>query len=167
MAEAVALAASLTALGGVAIAATKFAIVLQEVANDVRSAKEEIVNFLVVIKSFETLIGLARISLDRQFKKQNQSPVICYINDFNVMDDLVEQSKSVKRYMKKTTPKMKRLPSNIDFFTSFKWAMRKSKILALGPQMESVKTSLIIIMAIVKMEQVQQEPQSEEAVEEM
>ena len=120
-----------------------------------------------MIKSFESLIGLACTSLDRQFKNTSRSPVICYIDDFKVMDDLVRQSKNVKRHMKRATPKMKRLPSNIDFFTEVKWALGKSKILALGPQIESVKTSLILIMTIVKMEQVQQEPQSDEAAKEM
>jgi hypothetical protein len=167
MGEVIGLAASLIALGGVAVTAAKVSIIMVEIANDVKWARDDILMFGYASKSFASLLKLSRDELHHQFNNPNLSPVVRRIKDSNVMGDLVRQAKLLKERIKELTPKIKGLPSSIGIVTTLKWTFQKSRVLALAPHMKGIETSLNLIMAIVKLEQVQQVAPSDQALRTM
>jgi hypothetical protein len=64
-------------------------------------------------------------------------------------------------------PRIKSLTSSISLKTKLKWLFRRTEVEALGPKMESVKTSLNLIMTIVTLETVSQKDFSKEVKREM
>lgn len=168
MAEGIALAASITALVGVAGTAAKVSKSLIRAARDIKYADEDIHKFAVDIRTFASIIKIAHHVLHRRVSNPNLSEVLEYLDRFKVLDDLLGKSQNIEDSMKKVKPKIKSLVSSVGLWTRVKWLFfNKDEILKFGPQMESVKTSLIIIMDIVKMDEINRVPQTDETREEM
>lgn len=57
--------------------------------------------------------------------------------------------------------------SDIKLFTKIKWIFRKGEVKALRPEMESLKSSLQLLIHCIMLEEMQQEEMADETREEM
>lgn len=172
MMEVIGLAASIVAIGQAAEMALNMSRSMRTLARRLRAAQSEIQRFAKDIEIFSSVIGAAYFSLYSHCgTEKTPSPVLRYIDRSKVLDQLVEQSDGVIDHIGELKPRIQSLESKLSFKTKLKWLFCRSDVEALGPKMESVKTSLHLIIDIITLEMVAQrdssKPQSKEVQREM
>jgi hypothetical protein len=157
MAEIVGLASGIIAIAGAAKTALNMAKSMRRLSRDLGAAKEDIRKFSKDIEAFSSIIGAAHFSLETHSKGPLlQSKVLVFIHKRKLLDQLVDQSDRVIDHIEEIRPRIKALKSRISFVTRLKWILRRTDIVALGPKMESVKTSLNLVMTLVAFETLMQ-----------
>lgn len=167
MAEIVGIVASAWTLVSIARAATKFSKSLLRAADAAGSAGKEIETFALDIQAFASIIRIAHKSLDQYYSNEPDSPVLKYIEEEAVLDQLVAQSQRVIKNIREVRPKIKSVASSIDLMSRLRWLLQRSEVQALGPRMECVKSNLHLIMSIIILESAKQNEQSPETQREM
>jgi hypothetical protein len=159
--EVIGLAASIVAIGQAAQIALNMSRSMRRLARRIRAARDDIRRFAKDIEIFSSVIEAAHYSLYIHCDpKKTLSPVLHYIENSKVLNQLVEQSDGVIDHIGELKPRIQSLESRIPLKTKFKWIFRRAEIEALGPKMESVKASLNLIMTIVSMEMLAQKDSS-------
>ena len=157
MAEIVGLASGIIAIACAADNALQMAKSIRRLSRDLGAAKKDIRNFSREIEAFSSIIGAAHYSLETHSRKlQSQSKVLIFIQERKVLDKLVHQSGRVIDHIDEIRPGIESLKSRISFVTRLKWIFRRTDVIALGPKMESVKTSLNLVINIVTLETLMQ-----------
>jgi hypothetical protein len=167
MADPLSLAASIVAIGGAAATALKISIALCDAARTVREAADDIESFSLDVRSFALVAQLGHDSLERHQRRSPLSHVLQYIESHNVIEQLAKQSERTKDRLEKAWKSANTLESSGKLVTKFRWMMKKGQIQGLKPEMESLKTSLQVVMSSIMMEFLQQKENSEENREEM
>lgn len=168
MAELVGLAASVTGLLGVGVAAVETSRSLRKLSRDIKFADKDIRMLDVAIRAFRNEIGFVHDRLIPQLSKPNRLSIFDYLERRKVFDDLLTQSKLAQEYIERLRPKINSLKSSIGMMTKLKWAFfKKQDIRDIGPQMETLKSSLTLIMMTVVMEGLLEGVQTEETQNEM
>jgi hypothetical protein len=167
MMDPLSLTASLVAIGGAAAAAFQIATSLRDVAQAVKEAAEDIENFSIDVRSFALVAQLGHDSLERHQKRSPMSLVLQYIKSHNVIEELAKQSQRTKGRLEKAWKPTDKLESRVEMINKLRWVMKKKVIQSLKPEMESLKTSLQVVMSSIMMEFLQQKEDSEENREEM
>ncbi len=167
MAEVAGLIASVATLLSVASTAISVSRSLFKLASEAGPIEAEIYQFALQIRSFAVISNLAHESLDSNCARESKSQVLDYMNTHRVLDQLSEESKQVKERIRRVRPQIRSLLSKLGIITRIKWVIRKSDILGLGPDMESIKTSLLLVINIVKLELAVGQKSSDEAHKKM
>jgi hypothetical protein len=167
MAELLGLLGSIATIVQIAGAAIKLSNSLYQTAQEVGSAKDDIQAFAMDIEAFSSVILLAHQSIRGHCQKEHGSSVLQYIEDNGVLGQLVNQSKRVKNHIKKVRPRIRDVRSRISLISRFKWMRQRPEVKALHPEMECVKTNLMMLMHIIQLELKQEDEQSEETIQEM
>ena len=167
MAEALALTASIVAIIQIAGAATKVSRTLYRVARKAGTASDDIHAFAMDIGAFASVIGVARTALRSHCANACRTPVLKYLEDFKVLEQLVTQSERVMDQLDMVKPDIKSIPSRMPLISLFKWFLHKSDVKALGPEMEKVKSSLMLVITVLRFETIQKEEPSQENEQEM
>lgn len=161
MAEVIGLASGIIAIGGAANTALKMAKSMRRLARDLGAARKDIKKFSRDIEAFSSIIGAAHYSLEMHSREsQSQSKVLVFIHERKLLDQLVDQSDRVIDHIEEIRPRIKSLKSRISFVTRLKWILRRTDVIALGPKMESVKTSLNLVITLVTLETLMQSIQN-------
>jgi hypothetical protein len=156
MAEILGLAASIVAIAGVADHALRLAKSMKRLARDLGAARKDIRLFARDIDAFSSLIGAAHYTLQTHAKPESSSKVLVFIHERKLLGQLVEQSDRVIDHIEELRPDIKSLKSSISFITRIRWIMRREDVNALRPKMESVKTSLNLVISMVMYEALMQ-----------
>lgn len=163
MAEALGLAASVIAIGGVADTAYRIQKKIRRLARDLGAAQENILKFATEIKDFSLVVATANLSLHEYSKKSSaKNKVLQHIQNHEVLDRTVAASNCVMDHIYKLVPRLKSLESSIPLYERWKWVQRRTEVEALGPKMESVKSSLQLIVVVVTLEAVLNQDESRE-----
>jgi hypothetical protein len=163
MAELIGLAASIIAIGGAADTAWKIGRAMRRLARHLGAAREDIRKFARDIEDFSLLIGGAQLSLHNlSMKPQAQTKVLEYIHNRKLLKRIVAASNRVMDYIYKIWPRLESLESSLALFEKIKWVRRRSQVEALGPKMESVKSSLQLVVSVVTLETLLNQGQSPE-----
>lgn len=159
------LTASLVAILGIAGSATKLSRTLYSVARKAGPAGVGIESFAMDVSTFASVVQMAHSLLNEHCDVQTRlqpSLVLQNIEENEVLDQLVAQSKSVINHIKLVRPRLKSIQGSFDFITRLKWHLRKTEIQALGLRVESVKTNLLLVISLVHLEAVKQQVPSAE-----
>ncbi len=157
MAEILGLASSIVAIAGAADAALRMARSMRRLSKDLGAAREDIKHFARDIDNFASIIGAAHYSLQiHSTEPQSHTKVLVFIHERNLLDRLVDQSDHVIDHIKELRPSIKSLRSRISFVERLKWLLHRADVRALGPKMESVKTSLNLVISLVTYEALMQ-----------
>jgi hypothetical protein len=159
MAEVIGLAASITAIAAAAGTACKIANTLYHLAEIIRAAAAEIEDFAMKMSLFGSIVEAAHSALEEHFKVFN-SKVLQFMDDRQVVANLGKEAQKLVRRSKALMNKIRSIESNLDLWTRVQWLCRKPEVEALGPDMESVKTSLTIVMQTLTLETLRQQPPS-------
>lgn len=161
-------AASIIALGGVAVTTATVAKKLIELARSIKYADEAIGDFGVAIKLFADQIEIAHDTLLSECSKPNPSLIFDFLRKRKVMKDLRRQSKYIEECIGRVDPKIQSLPSSIDLVTRLKWVFfKEADIRNIERRMDSVKISLMLIMQLVSMDAALHQVQTDETREHM
>jgi len=159
MAEAiVGLVASLVALEAAAESAWKISKKMIRLARKLRAAKKEIKEFASEIKTFSLVIGAARFTLHCHCNgNSSRSDVLTHIGNEQIFELLVEQFDLIMDNIEGLWPRLESLESNLSFITRLKWLTRQKYVEALTPKMNSVKTSLELVVSLVAYDELMQQ----------
>lgn len=154
----------IAAIGSVADVAYKVQRDARRLARDLGAAQEDIRQFATEIKDFSLAISTANLSLHEYAKKSlAETKVLQSIQNNKLLNRIVAASNRVIDHIYKIWPRLESLESSIPLWERFKWVTRRTQVAALGPKMESVKSSLLLIVSVVTLESVLNQGESREA----
>jgi hypothetical protein len=152
----------ITAIVGIAGAATKLSKSLLRTAREAGSASDDIRTFAMDINAFSSVILLAHNSLREHCSRQSHS-VLRYINNHQVLDQLAAQSVHLIEHIELIRPRIESLRSRLDLICRFRWLRRKPEVQDISLRMQSVKMNLLLVIHVVALEASQQRPPSRDA----
>jgi hypothetical protein len=167
MAEVIALASSILAITGAATTALRVSASLLKIARSLATAGDEIEDFAINIRAFAAIIQLGIGSVNRCTAKRSSSEVMRYLEDHEVLDQLAVQSNRTSQKIKSAWKRTKTVRSSLTVLTRIKWYLAKPEVQALQPEMETLKTSILVVMQSIRLEEIQQGEDSEETRQEM
>jgi hypothetical protein len=159
--------ASLIAIAGAAGTAVKTSIWLYQLARAVEAANEDIEKFALDIRTFASIVQMAHDLLKRYHTTEPDSHILNYVMELKILDSLAEQSKLTKKRINGAWRQTESVQSSIKMITRIKWIFRTGEVKALYPDMESLKSSLLLMMTFVNFEVAQKRGDSKETHQEM
>jgi hypothetical protein len=167
MAEAIGLASSIIAIGAAATTALKVSRSMRQVARTIEAAGDEIEEFSMKIRAFASIIQFGVASLRRYATRCSSSKVMKYLEDLEVLENMALQSNRTTLKIKLAGRHTKSIQSSLTVLTRIKWYLAKPEVEALQPEMETLKTSLLVVMQSIQLEETQQGEDNEETRREM
>lgn len=147
MAEIVGLAASIAGLLSTAGAAAKLTQTIFRVAKHVKGAKKEIEDFGREIDSFAKLIQFAYSTLDKYKSDYRlESQTLQSMDEHKILDVLVTDCWRVIHYITPIRKLIRSLRGTLKLWTKIKWAWQSQDVKELGPKIQSVKMSIMLVM---------------------
>lgn len=166
MAETLALAGSIIAIVQIAGAATKLSQSLYTTARKAGSAKEDIETFAMDISAFASIIRVAHDSIRGHCQKESNSAVLRYIWEHDILGQLVEQATRIRKHIKAVRPQIQDLRGRLTVVNHVRWTLfNRPDVKALHPEMECVKTNLLVVMHVMSLELAQQRQQKHQSHE--
>jgi hypothetical protein len=167
MAEALALAGAIIAIVQIAGAATKLSQSLYRTSRRAGSARGDIQAFAMDIGAFASVIRVAHDAILAHCDKESDSAVLRYVRDHNILGQLIQQSVRIKKHIETVRPRIQDLRGRFSVINHVKWVWKRDEVKALHPEMECVKTNLLVMMHVVALEIAQQGEQSDATRREM
>lgn len=152
MAEFMAMAGGLAAVLQLSASAQRLVKVLYRLAADAGAASDEVNRFATQVETFSNTIKVAQFGLRQYCTEHTNYPVVIYISELRVLDGVNSEAKHVQQHLQAIARQVKALRSRSVLWTRFKWLWNKSSILDLHPGLESVKTSLNLLLATTQLE---------------
>jgi hypothetical protein len=166
MAEAIALAGTIFTIVQIAGAATKLSRSLYATARKAGSAKEDIQNFAMDINAFASIMRIAHDSIRGHCRNESNSAVLRYIREHDILEQLVEQATRIRKHIEAVRPQIQDLRGRLAVVNRFKWILfNRPDVKALHPEMECVKTNLLVVMQLMALELAQQRQQHQQSAE--
>ncbi len=154
MAEILAVSGALAVIVQLAEYGMKFSKIMIQFSHQVGSAYDEIENFALQVQMFSQVIGLARVTLLDHCSEVRESKVIRDIGKNQVLDGLAEQSRNVEKRLRVARRRVLAMKSKCRPLTVLKWILGKEYILKLSPDMESVKSTVDLLLSMVLLEKI-------------
>ncbi|KAK1516623.1 hypothetical protein CPAR01_16239 [Colletotrichum paranaense] len=153
MAEVLGLVSSFAAIIQLVQYGEKFAKALYQYSEQRGYRAEKIEHYANDVVTFSDVVRTAHFSLSQHCKKYPGSPVLDFIATQGVLNNIAFQSGSVEQRLKKATSQIRSCLGSKSFVLSFfNWLYQKDSIKDLFPEMESIKTSLQLLLATAHFE---------------
>jgi len=156
-------AASIIGIGTAAGSAIKISKTIYHFCKTIHGAKHDIQAFAKDVETYGTVIRFAHLSLDRHLG--SESPVLDFMDTQHVLVQLKQQADRVKVQIKQLVRRIRPLRNKNEWWTRVKWVWQKPDFEAVGPKMESVKSSLNVVVTFIMMEVMLQQEKAEANVE--
>ncbi len=111
-------------------------------------ASADVRRFAIQVQIFSDVVEAAEFSLQSYCTKNQKSPLVVFIHSRGILDNIGEEAKAVQEHLRDIRARVRSLGSSSILWASIKWTWNKSSILELVPEMESVKGSLNLLLAI-------------------
>ena len=128
--------------------ARTLAKVIYRFSRNVGGASGDVRRFANQVQTFSDLVEAAELSLHSYCTKNPKSPLVVFIRSRRILDNIGDEAKAVQEHLRDIRARVRGLRSSSILWASFKWTWNKSSILELVPEMESVKGSLNLLLAI-------------------
>lgn len=126
---------------------------IHRVAKDAPAIKEQLLQTAIPLKSFVTAVRAAHASLEHKCPDDSDSEVIQYIIRQGLPKDLEQQSFYLEHSIVQVKDRLSTLNSSWgDFITSYRWTKMRPEVEALFAPMESMKTTLSLILNVIILE---------------
>ena len=160
MAEAIALVGTIFTIVQISGAAMKLSRSLYATARKAGSAKEDIQKFAMDINAFASIIRVAHDSIRGHCQKESNSAVLRYIREHDILGQLVEQATRIRKHIEAVRPQIQDLRGRFTVINHFRWILfNRGDVKALHPEMECLKTNLLVVMHTMSLELAQQRQQ--------
>jgi hypothetical protein len=126
---------------------------IRRLARDLGHAQGDIRKFAKDIKDYSLIVNSAILTLYQHAKTSPAETIVLRsIHNHKLFTRILAASHRVIDDIDKIWPRLESLESRIPFGERLKWATRRPQVEALGPKMESVKSSLDLIISVVTLE---------------
>lgn len=146
MAEVLAVVGGIAAVVQLATSARRCARFLRRFAADAGGAADEVERFAIQIKTFSDTIGVSQFTISSFCNKNPRSPMVAFIASHRVIENIINDAEHVQNHLEAIQDQVEGISSRFPLLVSIMWAFRKSSFRELYPEMESVKTSLSLLM---------------------
>ncbi|KAF8854547.1 hypothetical protein BDZ45DRAFT_805694 [Acephala macrosclerotiorum] len=165
MAEAFALLGALSAILQIADSSRMVANLLRRVAREAGSATDDIQSFASILSSFQSIVAMAFVTVEKHCSKGNNSQAVRTLEDKKVLEMLTIQSKYIEKRLEGIGKKLEQLDeSKLNWWKKAVWVLyRKPELLELSPQMDCMKSNLLVVIAVLQLDSSSQEQRSEYA----
>ena len=152
MADPFTVVGSLAAVIQLARHGVKFARSLKDFADTMGSATKEIDEFSCQVREFAQTIKMAKVTLSRHCSRNRKSPVIRDIRNKGILTGLENLSIFVQDRVKRAKDRVEAMMGRIRIVAKLNWSFSKESILKLLPQMDRIKSTIIVVLQIVALE---------------
>jgi hypothetical protein len=152
MAEFLAVTGGLAAVVQLAASGRRLVKTLYRFAVDAGAAAAEVERFANQVRTFSGTVEVAQQTVSFYCRENPESPVVAFIKSSQVLADIDSEASTVQAHLWAIRDQVIDMKSRWVVWASIKWSVKKSSILELSPQMESVKTSLCLLMASTNLE---------------
>lgn len=152
MAEFLAIAGGMAAVVQLAGTGRRFFKTLHRFAMNAGSAGAEVERFANQVRTFSDAVELAEQTLSTYCREHPKSPLVAYIWRRKILANIDSEARAVRLHLRDIQARVVNMESRSVLWASLKWTINKSSILELSPEMESVKTSLGLLMATAQFE---------------
>lgn len=152
MAEVIALVASITAIVGVAKEAAKLSRTLYRISRAAGSAKGEIEKHAANTAAFSSAIQATRELLQIHFPKQPQASGMSIVEESKVLKNVEVQSDLATSHIEQVRIQIRSIRSSYGWYTGLKWYFLRSDVQSVSLEIETVKSSLSLLLQLVKLE---------------
>jgi hypothetical protein len=160
--------ASLIAVAGLAGTVFNTSQTLYAIAEQFRSAREDIERFALDMRNFGIVIKIGHGCLNDFFSTCDPaSPLFRYFKDLRVLESLAKETELTRKGIRRARSKTLAAQSSYQTIAHMKWVFRKKHLDALYPGMERVKSNFSLMMHYVNFEMAQRRGESEENRREM
>lgn len=133
-------------------AAVNFASKISKIAKEANGIGERIEKTSLHFRTVGQAILMAETSMKLRYPCTEDSPVICYMRDHHVLESLMDHSLTIRRDIAARRQDIKSIVSRFDLITSLKWTLMEQRITNLHWPMESLKTTLSMVLHIITLE---------------
>jgi hypothetical protein len=162
MAEVIGLVASITAIVGAAGAAARLSRTLYRISRAAGSTKRDIEMHAANTASFSSAIQATRELLQIHFPKHPQASGMSIVEESKVLENVEVQSDLVTSHIEEVQIQVRSIRSSYGWYTGLKWYFLKSDVQSVSLEMETLKSSLSLLLQLVKLEtELQKEPSRE------
>ncbi|OBR14630.1 hypothetical protein CH63R_03356 [Colletotrichum higginsianum IMI 349063] len=153
MAEIVGIVASAAALVQLVRYGKKSAHALYQFSHHAGVSQIDVERCANQIQSFSLIVGSARQSLDQHREDCTGSAVLDFISAHRVFDAITIDAKSVKIRLKLAARQFSSLAKGKRTLPAFiNWWLHKDAVVSLFPEMERIKTNLMLIILVIQLE---------------
>ena len=152
MAEFLAVTGGLAAVIQLATSGRRFAKILYRFAVDAGAAAAEVERFANQVRTFSDTVEVAEQTLSRYCRDNPASPLVVFMDRRKVLANIDSEATTVRTHLRAVRDQVIGMKSRSILWASIKWSWKKSSILELSPEMESVKTSLSLLMVTAQFE---------------
>ena len=104
--------------------------------------------FALQVQAFSDVVEAAELSLRNYCTENKESSLVDFICSRRILDNIGHEAEAVEEHLRAIRDQVRGLGSSSILWASMKWALKKSSILGLFPEMECVKSSLNLLVAI-------------------
>lgn len=153
MAEIVGIVASAAALVQLVRYGKKSAHALYQFSRHAGVSQDDIERCADQIRSFSLTVGCAHESLDQHLEDCTGSAVLDFISGHGVLDAISVDADSVSMRLELAAKRFGNLAKRKRTLPAFiRWWIHKDAVVSLFPEMERVKTNLMLIILVVRLE---------------
>jgi hypothetical protein len=142
----------IVALITVAEMAFKLAEKIRDVSETVASSRTQIMTFGFNVLTFSDAISVACRSLTEHCTENSDLRAIRTINSNNSVANLNKYAKIIIIRIEKIRPNMEQLQTKFSWLSRIKWYYKRPEVEGLRLDMESFKSTLVLILATVALE---------------
>ncbi|KAH6850575.1 hypothetical protein B0I37DRAFT_117004 [Chaetomium sp. MPI-CAGE-AT-0009] len=152
MAEFLAIAGGMAAVVQLAGTARRFFKTLRRFSMNAGAAGAEVERFANQVRTFSNAIELAEQTLSIYCREHPKSPLVAFVDRSKILANIDSEARAVQTHLRAVHARVVNMKSRSILWASIKWSFNKSSILELNPEMESVKASLNLLIALTQLE---------------
>jgi len=152
MAEVLAVAGGIAAIVQLAGCGKKLARVLHSFSRDVVDARAGVRRFENQVRIFCAVIEAAQQTIFRYCKDNPESLLVTYINSSGLLASINLEAGIVRQHLRDIRNQVLEMKSTFVFWARIMWGIKKSSFKEVLPEMESIKTSLILLVSTTRLE---------------
>ncbi|KAL2195256.1 hypothetical protein P885DRAFT_62492 [Corynascus similis CBS 632.67] len=152
MAEVLAVAGGIAAIIQLAGCGKKLARVLHRFSRDVMDARDSVQRFANQVGIFSAVIEAAQQTISWYCRDNPESLLVTYINSSGLLASINLEAGIVRQHLRDIRNQVLHMKSTFVFWASIMWGIKKSSFKEVLPEMESIKTSLILLLSTTRLE---------------
>ncbi|KAK4238282.1 hypothetical protein C8A03DRAFT_15257 [Achaetomium macrosporum] len=163
MAEVLAIVGGLAAFVQLSSTAARVARILLRFAMNAGAVSAQVKHFAHQVQTFSATVELARGHLHGYCTAHPKSPLVIHISSHKVLDNVLSEAQAIEDHLWDVYRQAKKLNSRSVIWASIKWSLKRSSILELSPEMQSLLISLNVLQSTVLLDLALRSPASDDS----
>ncbi|RDW78354.1 hypothetical protein BP5796_06206 [Coleophoma crateriformis] len=154
MADNLGMAEAISSIDTIASGTARVANSIYRLSGQVGAAAPEVEDFARCIGDYSSVVSLTLNSLLLECPRQRAhlTSIWGYLSQHQIIERLEDQSRQMEKSIKRIKPRLKALRSKLGWMGKVRWSSRRAEVQGLKLEMESMKTTILIVHLVVNLE---------------